>query len=394
LKITTKTIQKYKPYILIGTILVIFMVGSISLQTSYAVGSVWDADVEVKSVGWDGTLYDRAGLTDYETNSRASAVVDPDGEPNMDIISMDSSGLDPSIEWSVSSLFHVDKYGVPTTDTKPKDDYTEEDIRYLVYYFGFSFSMITRSSHPDISTPIGDFDYFGQDLIRIYEYPECASVQVSGEAGIKIANIWGDVPSECGVEQITSLRTRTTYTMAAANGYPSDISEFNYDYDWETFSKEGYINDPTNTFTYPGFSQPFQGVAMIETTMRPGSEWNPTIDMWGTWYGGNFNIWDVEIIVDMKAKLIINYELSADVNGYLAERLDIGWPEDPIITDFFAMFLQFMMGIFASIGALLGFDNPFIGIIIVIGVIVAVIIAYKALKTGAHLHPVGRLLGF
>ena len=376
-----KKTKDYRGYLIIAVILgVIILGGGSALQSGYSVGNVWDADVQIKSVGYGGSTYQYSQIANYEKRTPNSVIVDPDGNPTRDGVvadkNMGCAGLDPSIEWNVGSLFHVDKYGDPTSNAHPKDDYTENGVRYLVYYFGFSYSLITRSNHPDVSAITG-FDFYGQTL-KLFELPEFAQTTVSGEVGIVISNVWNDVPSQCGVEQIKVKNTRTYYTMAAAGGYPSDISEFNYQYDWLKYSEEGYISDPDLSFSYPGFAQAYQGVAKLDDlTMRPGGEYAPVTDVWGTWTGGSFNVWDVEIIMDMYCKVVISYELSADVNGYLAQRLDIGWPTNPVYGDFWTLFIQFFTDIFMAIAKLLGLNDPLVGALVLIGGIVGLAIIWK-----------------
>lgn len=381
-------------YLKIGIIVAaLLFAGGMSLQASYSTSGIWDIDIEVAGIGYDGDYTSYSAITGATSKDPNHVIYDPDGDPDIGSLnSMSSPGLKSAYDWTIGSFFHTDEHGAAVRDAGPKKIEDIDGIRHVTYYFGFSLSIISRSTHVD--TPLAEhvynFDYYGTTLISLYEVPEFATSSLVLDAGIILRNVDDVVPTECGVQSISMFDYETVYTTAESQGYPADIVDFNRQYDWiPIYNHEGYAAEPTNNIDYN--SGGYTGRVSMATTLTPGSEYAITSDVWGGWIGGTFNVWDVEVLAHYTCEVLLTYELAADIGGYLDTRLDIGGAEDPEIYD-----IWFYLGLFlAGIMQLLGLDlnNPFSFIIVAVVAIIVIFILYKVLRTGARISPVGRMLG-
>jgi len=264
----------------------------------------------------------------------------------------------------------------------------------LTYYFGFSASIISRADHDDIvaADHVYNFDYYGTNLNDLYEVPEFATGNVEVDVGLRLNNVDDTVPTECGVQQVRLLDTRTRYTQAAAMGESEDIGDFNRYYNWiDIYNHEGFISEPIIDHDYYGLAYEYSSVTNVKTTLSPGSEYAIVSDGIG-WVGGSFNVFDVEIIMNFFVEVRLTYELAADIGNYLAGRIDISGTEDPVDVSFFAMLLELLYDFLLALG--IDLNDPFTMIMFIIGAMIAVYVLYKVLRTGVSLHPAGRMMGY
>jgi hypothetical protein len=386
---------KHRNLLMVLIIIIGVSAGAV-LQAGYGVTTIWDADVELKGIGIGTEYWEYDSIVDYETKSYTKITADLDGDPDIpNLSSMQSAGLLPEYDWTLGSLFYTDQYGTSVDNAHPKKDETVNGIRYLTYYFGFSASIISRTDHDDIIAEdhVILFDYYGVTLNDLYEVPEFATGNVVVDVGVRLANIDDTIPTECGVQQVKLLNTRMRYTQAAAMGESDDIEDFNHYYDWiDTYNHKGSISVPIIDHEYYGMGYDYSSVTNVQTTLSPGSEYAITYGDMGGWYGGSFNVFDVEIIMDFMIEVRLTYELAADIGNYLAGRLDISGTEDPIDISFFAAFLAMLNDLLLALGLNLG--DPFTLIMLIIGALIVVFVLYKILRKGVSIHPAGRMLGY
>ena len=399
MKYTEKAIYnkmlKHKNIVMVFIIIAGISAGAV-LQSGLGVSTLWDADIELKGIGVNSEYWSYDSITDYETKSYTKITADLDGDPDIpNLNSMDSVGLLPEYDWTLGSLFHTDQYGGSVFDAGPKKDETIDGIRFLTYYFGFSASIISRADHDDIVAEdhVYNFDYYGINLNDLYEVPEFATGNVEVDVGVRLSNIDDTVPTECGVQQVKLLDTRMIYTQAAAMGESEDIEDFNRYYDWiEIYNHKGFISTPVIDHEYYGMGYEYSSVTNVQTTISPGSEYVIVYAGVGGWHGGSFNVFDIEIIMDFMVEVKLTYELAADIGNYLEGRLDISGTEDPVDVTFFAMFLAMLNDFLLALG--IDMNDPFTLIMLLIGVVIVVYILYKLLRTGVHMHPAGRMMGY
>ena len=388
-------VLKHKNLLMALVIIAGISVGAV-LQSGLGVSTIWDADIELKGIGADGDYYLYDSIIDYETKSYTKITADLDGDPDVpNLNSMNSPGLLPEYDWTLGSLFYTNQYGESVSSAGPKKDETIDGIRYLTYYFGFSSSVISRADHDDIAVEdhVYNFDYYGTNLNDLYEVPEFATGNVIVDVGVRLSNIDDTIPTECGVQQVKLLNTRMRYTQAAAMGESEEIEEFNRCYDWiDTYNHKGSISTPVIDHEYYGMGYDYSSVTNIQTVLSPGSEYAIVYAGMGGWHGGSFNVFDVEIIMDFMVEVKLTYELAADIGNYLEGRLDISGTEEPIEATFFAMFLAMIYDFFLALG--IDLNDPFTLIMFIIGALIAVFVLYKILRTGVHMHPAGRMLGY
>lgn len=387
-----KNRTKILMFVILGTIL---FGGVMALQSGFAVTSIWEADVEIDTIGSDGNVIYRDALTGASINTFTKVNYDFDGSPTASISSMDSNGLLPEYQWTLGDFFHTNQYGDPDDRDRTPDVVNDVDgTRYLTYYFGFSYSIVTRSSHQDISTstPVLNFDYFGQNIDRTWEYPEFAISKVMVDVGIRLDNIDDTIPSTCGVQNVKLLNTRMSYTGAESMGLPSDIGSFNREYDWETNKHhKGFINSPLLDVRYKSFVSYYSSIVSVDTSMSPGSEWvyltsTPT-------QARTYNVFDVELIMDFLVKVELTYEISADLGGYLEKRLDIVGTAEPIEDSLWGALIAMFMSFVHALAMMLGISDELMLIILAIAAVVGVFMTFKLLRTGARYHPAGRMMG-
>lgn len=380
-KITS--IFKSRLVIIIILSAVVLAGGSLALQSEFAVTSVWEADIEFTGATVNSiyTSYDDIAAID---KSKSRILFDPDGESIAILTSMNSAGLLPDYELSLSNFFHTDKFGVSTTDKHPKEDVIRDGTRYLTYYFGFSTSMLTRGNKLTLSPTTTNFDYYGQNLAILYQVPEFRSGNIGASVGIRLVNTDDFIPSDCGVIKVTELKNTARYTAAASFGMPEDIVGFNQQYQWKSIYKHnGYVSLPSTTVQNLGMGGIYSAIINVGANLDPGSEYIVSTGMHGQWIGGSFNLFDVEIIVDYLVEVQLDYAIAADIGGYLAGRLDITVPEEPFYIDWFVILMAIFGPLANWLRSVFGLDSItsliISAIVMVFGILIFILLLKRLL---------------
>jgi len=365
--------QRHILVITILSLMGVFYFGGVFQSTYDMVTGVWDVDVELNAIRVNGVETHISDLEGASVKTYSKIVYDPDGDPSGKVTSMSSFGLIPTLEWSLGSLYCVGSDGHPAQDVTPCNVYIEGDVEHRVYKMGFSLSMLTRSSHPDIPREdvVYNFDYYGTDLNTLYEYPEFAPVDIGAVVGIRVNGLESYNVSY-GIVNIELRDLSKTYTVASSMGYDEGIDEFNNLYDWEEYHHQGRVQEPEIS-PIIGAGGRYDAYVVVDSHLAPASEYIIDTDFWGGWTGGSFNVFDVELLVHFIVMLDVTYPVTIDLGDELDNRFDVGGTEEPNDDSIFAQVREFFDKLLADVMTALGLDNPIIGWI-VLGIIILVVL--------------------
>lgn len=358
-----------------------FSVGFLNLQTGYGSSSVWDVDLEIKGLKINGVYYSYADIPSVAYKSLRQITWDPDGNPTVGT-DMNAPGMLPTYQISVGSLFFTNENGLATTSSSPVEQYIDESNNvHLIYYLGYSLSILTRGAQHDKHTY--NFKYYEQTLKDAYKLPEFSSGSVGVEVGVRLIHADSTVPTLADIKDLKLTSTKRLYTAAESLNMPAAIDEFNTVFkEWGKYFHKGSITGATSselTVTKMPITDSNVYGANVEITagLDPGSNyWYRTdITGWG-WIAGGFNLYDVECLTTYLVKLDVSYKFSADVNDYMQNRLDFVLNKNTEVYDVW----YYIMAMLIWIANIFGFTDIWLAAIVLIIMIIIFIVILILLK--------------